>query len=341
MNLRTALVRPSATLLSATLAVLLVAVAADVAGSVSQAREAPVLAANLVYSPAHGKVLGVSGTSDWSGSTVARVWSWDGRRWSLLDGAGPQARMVAAAAYDEARGQLILVGGVRPKLEIDEMWTWSAATWRQVGTGSLGPRDHHVMAYDTMRGRAVLFGGSGARPPGAERRLSPVDTWEWDGDRWAQVATTGPSSRGRSAMVYDERRREVVLFGGGGDQVLGDTWIWNGTTWRQAAAAGPAPRYAHSMAYDADRGVVVLYGGSTFRPVQYFTDMWEWNGERWTEVAMSSGNPGPRYSAGLAYDKNRRKLVLYGGASVGELSKQQPYLFDTWEWDGRQWTEVR
>ena len=54
---------------------------------------------------------------------------------------------------------------------------------------------------------------------------------------------------------------------------------------------------------------------------------------------MPSPNPGVRYSPGLAYDQHRRRMVLYGGVSVRDNSDPR-YVFDTWEWDGRQWTEV-
>lgn len=168
-----------------------------------------------------------------------------------------------------------------------------------------------------------------------------MDTWEWDGKRWTQVATMGPSSRGRSAMVYDEKRREMVLFGGGGSEILGDTWLWNGKEWREASVAGPPGRYAQAMAYDAHRGVVVLYGGSSaYRPARYLTDMWEWDGEKWSEIKMPAVNPGIRYSPGMAYDRNRRRIVLYGGIQQ-EDGGEPHYVFDTWEWDGRRWTEAK
>jgi hypothetical protein len=244
-----------------------------------------VMAANLVYSPIHRKVLMVNGAADLKTQEVTRVWSWDGHQWSPHDGDGPAVRLLGTAAYDVARKQLVLFGGLGPGAPLDDMWAWNGTSWHRVKDAAVGPRDHHVMSYDRKRGRVVLFGGSGARPPGSERRLSPSDTWEWDGEEWAQVAPTGPSSRGRSAMVYDEKRGEMVLFGGGGDEVLGDTWLWNGERWRLASTTGPAPRYAHAMAYDSHRDVVVLFGGSTFKPAQYLQfvfDTWEWDGRRWT-----------------------------------------------------------
>ena len=300
-----------------------------------------VIGANLVYSPVHNRVLLVNGSEDFKSEIATQVWSWDGRRWNPLEGIGPRVRNLAGAAFDAARRELVLFGGIRPREPQDDMWGWKDGTWRRIADSSVGPRDHHVMSYDSHRERVVLFGGTGARPEGAERRLSPVDTWEWDGKRWTQVATMGPSSRGRSAMVYDEKRREMVLFGGGGNEILGDTWLWNGKKWREATVAGPPARYAQAMAYDAHRRVVVLYGGSSaYGPARYLTDMWEWDGEKWSEIKTPAVNPGIRYSPGMAYDRNRRRVVLYGGIRQ-EDGGEPHYVFDTWEWDGRRWTEVR
>jgi hypothetical protein len=298
------------------------------------------MAANLVYSPIHRRVLLVEGPRSSDSVTETRVWAWDGRDWTSTGAAGPAGRVLAAAAYDVSRRQLLIFGGLRQRDNLDEMWAWADGSWRRLTDTSAGPRDHHVMVYDASRGRVVLFGGSGRRPAGSERKLSPDDTWEWDGNQWHQVATTGPSNRGRSAMAYDEKRREVVLFGGGSDRVLGDTWLWNGQQWRLSNQPGPRPRYAHALAYDAHREVVVLYGGSTFSPAQYFVDMWEWNGERWIETKMPSNTPGVRYSPGMAYDSERRRLVLYGGATLNERHELQP-AFDTWEWDGGSWAKLK
>ena len=299
------------------------------------------IGANLVYSPVHGAVLMVNGSEDFKTEIETRVWRWDGRRWHALEGTGPRVRNMGAAAFDAARRELVLVGGVRPREALDDMWAWTGAAWRQIADAGVGPRDHHVMSYDSHRGRVVLFGGSGARPEGAERRLSPVDTWEWDGARWTRAASAGPPGRGRSAMVYDEKRRETILFGGGGAEMLGDTWRWDGTQWRETAVAGPPARYAHAMAYDARRGVTVLYGGSSaYRPARYLSDMWEWDGSRWTEVRMPAINPGVRYSPGMEYDRKRGRLVLYGGIQPQEGGEPR-YVFDTWEWDGRRWIEAR
>src|SRR5262249_6647649 len=94
-------------------------------------------------------------------------------------------------------------------------------------------RNKPAMAFDSARKRLVVFGGM-YEVPAAERRprVNPVrgDTWKWDGEKWEQVATDGPSARCVNAMVYDAKRKKIVMFGGEDTNLnsLGDTWEWDG-----------------------------------------------------------------------------------------------------------------
>ena len=73
--------------------------------------------------------------------------------------------------------------------------------------------------------KILLFGGRLGWPNDAN------DTWEWDGVKWTRVMTGGPSGR-ISSLVYDGKRKQVVLFGGAGGgpsrqtrPYYHDTWI--------------------------------------------------------------------------------------------------------------------
>jgi hypothetical protein len=180
------------------------------------------------------------------------------------------------------------------------------------------------MAYDSARQRVVLFGGYNNNVG----RFG--DTWEWDGETWTQVSTTGPSARYWHAMAYDSARQRVVLFGGGSNGSLRDTWEWDGATWIQVPTTGPSARYSHAMAYDSARGRVVLFGGYGRRDdgnYARFGDTWEWDGDNWIQVSTSG--PSARYSHAMAYDSARGRTFLFGGArSAYDL------LYDTWEYIG-------
>ena len=305
------------------------------------------LAANLVYSPAIGRVLALVGSAEPispAHDSIA-VWSWDGNRWLRMPGSGPLMRRIAAADYDASRRRLMLHGGLlnSPSLHsLGDLWEWDGESWSQRSPTSQTPRDHHSLVYDAARATSVMFGGTaiamGTRP------TWPRETWEWNGEQWSRRDLPGPTPRARAAMIYDAKRREVIQFGGvsapdstGAQHYLGDTWRRNGTSWQRGADTGPAPRYAHAMAFDDHRGVALMYGGEGARK---FVDLWEWDGSRWREIPLQAPNPGPRYSPALGFDSRRGRLVLYGGLAPDSSGRIRYRMDDTWEWDGVRWLQI-
>lgn len=77
------------------------------------------------------------------------------------------------------------------------------------------------------------------------------------------------------------------------------------------------------MVYDSQRARIVLFGGymggSGFQ-----SDTWEWDGTQWNQVQVSG--PAARSQHGMAYDRLRRRAVLFGG--IGDLGRKA----DTWEY---------
>jgi len=185
-------------------------------------------------------------------------------------------------------------------------------------------------AFDAGRERLVVFGGYVAG-------TYIGDTWEWDGSAWTRIAVPGPSARNSPALVYDEARGQIVLFGGDtrSTGALGDTWLYDGAQWRQVAVEGPPPRTTHTMVYDAQRRRVVLFGGSN--GTHMLRDTWEWDGAHWAQAANSG--PSARTLYGMAYDAGRGRVVLFGGTHV--LAPDAPGFSDTWEWSGVRWTRVK
>jgi hypothetical protein len=104
--------------------------------------------------------------------------------------------------------------------------------------------------------------------------------------------------------------------------------------WTQKQNFGPSARSGHALAFDTNRSRVVLFGGvlNMTPPETFFGDTWQWDGGNWTETANIG--PAPRGSFAMAYDRNRSRLVLFGGISTNTI------FGDTWEWDGQDWTQV-
>jgi hypothetical protein len=236
----------------------------------------------------------------------------------------------------------IVTGGSRqsandPTFEIvGDTWEGKPTGWQRITGTDIEPRDHQSMVYDEDRATVLMFGGI----LGNRSAPWPSDTWELRHTGWVRIATEGPAGRGRTALAYDIKRRQIVLFGGVGAPVgpeqaqpfFNDTWVWEKARWRKVAEDGPPARYAHGMVFDERAGVVLLYSGAAAHRNAPLSDMWQWDGNRWTEIRLSGPTPGYRYQPVMVYDRAREKTVLYGGI---QGSKD-----DTWEWDGRQWREI-
>ncbi len=265
--------------------------------------------------------------------------------WNQRNFAPPLGRAHHAMAYDAIRKHVVLFGGSHnPGTAANETWAWDGGSWYPiVPTGNSPPsRRGHAMAYDAARGRVVLFGGDGFDGGGHKN-----DTWEWDGASWHQIEPEGPSPSPRldHAMVYDEVRERVILFGGDAGGVEGDIqndlWEWDGASWHRIEVHGPSPsaRSNHSMAYDSARRRVVLFGGNI--PDDGNDDgsaIWEWDGASWQQIASESLSPSPNFDYAMAYDAARGRVVLFGDDDdAGDGADNAA----TWEWDGASWYRIQ
>jgi hypothetical protein len=91
----------------------------------------------------------------------------------------------------------------------------------------------------------------------------------------------------------------------------------------------PPPSVGHALVYDDSLQAVLLVnaglGGMNPAPPSTKTILWRWTGATW--IVQDSLGPPIRNLGGVAYDRNRHVLVLYGG------SYSQDLVYDeTWEW---------
>jgi hypothetical protein len=245
---------------------------------------------------------------------------------------GPAPRTFPALAYDQADKRLILFGGNRllfgaaedPDTFLDDLWAWDGKAWHAIHASTPPARAEAGIAYDSHRRRIVLFGGHRTV---AGERIRYGDTWEWDGHRWEQVSSVGPTARNGAAMAYDAGRKRVVLFGGSG--ALDETWEWDGQAWERIFSARAEGRFNSSMAYDSGRGALIRFGGWTRQG--RVGDTWRYDGSQWTKLA--DDGPSGRNHTAIAYDSRRGTLVLFGGHDGEQV------FGDTWEWNGQSWSQ--
>jgi len=152
-----------------------------------------------------------------------------------------------------------------------------------------------------------------------------------------------PSERYGAAMAYDEVNGRLILFGGAewnAGLFYDDTWSYNYSSneWAELnPPARPPPRFNPGVAYIPDREAILIFGGYK-PPERQLGDTWLFDvkAETWLELEPSN-SPGPRSSAGMAYDAKSGRVILFGGSSNSEY----PHA-DTWAYDfeSNTWTEM-
>ncbi len=243
------------------------------------------------------------------------TWEWNGIGWRYLTSSGPVAGDGGAMAYDTACHTAIEYGG-RNGVLFSQVWTIDGTSWIQRANAPTA-RAFHAMAFDQERRALVVFGGTvnGASDPA---------TWLWSGScdarTWTSVTPSpSPPVRTSAVLVYDEKRKVSVLFGGSSSTTeLGDTWEWNGATWtKRLPLTSPPPRTDHMMAYDERRGHVVLFGGRAGQV--RLDDTWEWDGDAntWREVPIILA-PSRRVGGAMARDATGDLIVVGGELRPGE-----------------------
>lgn len=290
----------------------------------------------LFFDEVRGRVVLYGGAD--ASRVLDETWEWNRpqRRWERIDTPGPGARTFPAVAYDRARGEAVLFGGNQVLFgrgdETDtflaDTWVWRGARWVRRGTATHpGPRAEAAMAYDPRRERVVLFGGY-RRTAAGTLRLG--DTWEWDGNGWREVATTGPAPRNGAALAYDQRLNAIVLSGGPPAFVTSETWFWDGRVWTKAEGPGPPGRFNPVMIYHGGLEALLRFGGWTGS--ERADDTWIRDARGWSHLEISG--PSARNHTAMAYDPRAAVGVLFGGHDGDRV------FGDTWEIDGRGWRRV-
>jgi hypothetical protein len=286
--------------------------------------------ARLAYDPTRQRVVLYGGGESPSPETIYSVYEWDGVDWALRSTElGGKSEVVGA--YDEARGIHVLfalryIGPLSPITSTT--WQWDGGTLAQLGIAGPSARGGALLWYDPVRQRTMLQGG---------RSLTPVaylnDTWDFDGVAWRQLAPPSqPPGRVGGALAYDPVRQRAVLFGGTDNTDRQDTWEWTGANWLlQTPAQSPPPRSGACLGYDPITRRLILFGGYQWPAVLYVDDTWAWDGTSWQQLQPST-RPPARASARMVHDRDRNRLVMFGGGS-----QTAGLQHEIWEWTGTDW----
>lgn len=167
------------------------------------------------------------------------TWEFDGTNWAQITTTGsPGPLERPAMCYHAGINRTVLFGGIDPQIGgVDTTWLYDGTSWTAAAVPGVKPavRTGAKMVYDSVRGVCVLTGGANPNTGNAI-----VDTWEFDGASWTQVAsaTTGRIAHG---LAYVPSSRRVVQFGGGNPVTgngIADTWEYSRSLVIGAGCAG-------------------------------------------------------------------------------------------------------
>lgn len=215
-----------------------------------------------------------------------------------------------------------------------------AQEWVQLKTGGPTPphRSRATAIYDPQAHRLVIFGGTS--PLGNLNDIWALDlrTYQWS-DLTPLSDGPAPKPRLTPSAVYDPGGHRMLMWSGQGDEgFFNDLWAFDlrQGAWAELSpvAAGPNPRYGTVSAFDPVSGDMAIFAGFTDKG--RYGDTWRYAGASgvWTRIFESEG-PGLRCLHSASFDRQGRRMIVYGGQRSGPLD-------DTWAFDfaANTWTDL-
>ena len=268
-----------------------------------------------------------------------------GATWTNMAPAGtlPAPRQGHGAAYDVARGVLVVFGGRTASGNTGisaETWEWDsvANTWSDktpavpvYGVNTPAHLENATMVYDFNANHCLMFGGRGN---GTSAAMETNETWSWDGTSWTLITplTTSPPVRRNSAMAHDAASGTTMVWGGiAAGTALGDTWLWDGSDWTNIPTATiPFANGTHNgsllngLAFDSTRERFLLTSGAYPGGVATSgDDTYEFDGTDW--INRGSSGMGSKYDAAHTFIEAAGKTYRFGGYNGGHQNQ-------TWEY---------
>lgn len=220
--------------------------------------------------------------------TYSDLWEWDGMTWTMLEEESPVKVDHHQMVYLEDQKALFTFGGWDGKEVMGKTWMWSG-TWEKQADPSPPKRSAFSMVYHPADSSVRLYGGLWINGQYA-------DMWAWQDKQW--TALSGPydnSSLDHHAMIYDEKRGQIIGFGGKNYRYVAqhNTFQLTDSTVEVISQLGPSGRHSIGFTYDSQAQLGYLYGGKAYvnGEQEALDDFWKWDGENWEKL---NDNPGKR-----------------------------------------------
>lgn len=323
----------------------------------------------VVFGGDEGVPVECSSQTDFTGETWAFVPACGA--WEPIEGEGPQGRGRHVAAWDEARGRMLVYGGRTREgtsgdyTNFDDLWALDVATgtWTLLAEGGPGARN---MAVGVVAGdQFVIYGGN--RSESGASYDSQKDVWSFDlvAGEWTELSPgSGPGKRIFHAASVSPDARTMYVYGGGDDNAFsgpffGDLWALDleDPAWTEldgGGAGAPDNRIWANLVTEPD-GNLLMWAGHDDGALGNRNDLWRWDvaGGGWTrleegDVQSNDANgfcdfpvdfvtpdleaPERRDAGAAAIDADGRLWVFGGKTDCGIIN-------DVWSWADGTWTE--
>lgn len=247
----------------------------------------------------------------------------------------PAARGYAGMVTATPDSGVLLFGGfsLHPQTGdwLPDLWSYSrAAGWRRLASERSAPPPGDGFSYRAKSSSAVFLDGAGL-------------TWRFDaatGHWQSHQGNGGPALHGIH-MVYDSGADRFIVFSGDNSRTIFDkTYAYDegGNAWVQMQPKTKPPgRTFYAIAYDTKADRIILFGGSSDSGRLDDTWTYDFNHDVWTQMKPRTSPAARDYSA-MTYDPVGDRVLLFGGATEGELPQG-----DLWSYDLNKntWTELK
>jgi hypothetical protein len=148
-----------------------------------------------------------------------------------------------------------------------------------------------------------------------------MDFWRFNGQtRTWNALDTGPAVRWLHCIEYDQRRDQLVLFGGTNSSVkMNDLWTYSikSERWLMVTPVGtstPAARIDHACAFNTQSSMFHVHGGWGS---QTYQDLWhlDFISNSWTLINLGDSNV-LRIGHSMLYSKSLNSFFLIHGFNV-------------------------
>ena len=200
-------------------------------------------------------------------------------------------------------------------------------------------RANHSMVWNAQDDQLLIFGGNDAQG----NVLNDLWSYNPSNNQWANLTAASsspndcsggsPSPRKNAAMVWDNKDREVLLYGGIGsnDTYLGDLWAYSPAknTWSVLACSGNGPGARGEAGAAWTGSQILLLGGRGASGS--LADFWSYtpgSGNGWSQIAATTPL-GARTYPSVAWDSHDKQLYVFGGLGgndqqLGDFYSYQP-----------------